>query len=103
MKRHEHRNACFRPLILSSIAALCCTFAGATVFAQTPPPFENVSPGVHPYLAQAQADIAQANQAILSAQHANGYALNGHAENARRLLDGASAELKAAARTANGR
>lgn len=83
-----------------SASATSLLTIGDNSFAQMPP--QNVAPGRHPYLAQAQYFIAQANQAILSAQQSHAYHLNGHAENARRLLDEANAEVKAAALTANG-
>jgi hypothetical protein len=84
------------------LAVSSAAFFAVTAIAQTPPPARNIAPGIHPYLAQAQYFVGRANESVLSAQKVNGYALNGHAENARRLLDEASAELKAAAMTANG-
>jgi hypothetical protein len=83
------------------LAAMSCACVTSAAIAQTPPPMRNVSPGRHPYIAQAQSYISQANRSIMAAQQANSFALNGHAENARRLLDQASAELKAAALTSN--
>ena len=97
----------FFPLRSRASACLVLVVGGTAFFAgmaiaQTPPPTRNIAPGIHPYLAQAQYFVGRANESVLSAQKVNGYALNGHAENARRLLDEASAELKAAAVTANG-
>jgi hypothetical protein len=102
MNKFETDFSRFRFSVCAMVAAMACTCFTETAIAQTPPPARNVAPGIHPYLAQAQYLIGQANRSILSAQQANAYSLNGHAENARRLLDEASAELKAAALTANG-
>jgi hypothetical protein len=96
----------FRLKSLSPALVLIASTSGAflttAAMAQTPPPAQNVSPTIHPYLAQAQRFIAQANASIVAAQQAHGFALNGHADQAKRLLDQASAELKAAAITSNG-
>lgn len=74
-------------------------FGATTAFAQTA---MNVSPQRHPNLAGAQAHIREASNLISQAQSANHDQLGGHAANAKRLLDQAADELKAAALTANG-
>jgi hypothetical protein len=64
-------------------------------------PAENISPKVHPNLAQAQRLIAQANEYIARAQKANRGDMQDHAEKARQLLAQADRELKAAAEADN--
>jgi hypothetical protein len=102
MKTYKVNSSIVSASLSIIFTAMSCSCFSTTAMAQMPPPAQNVAPGVHPDIARAQYFIGQANQSILSAQNAHGYNLNGHAENARRLLDQASAELKAAALTANG-
>ncbi len=78
---------------LISVATAAC--------AQVPPPVQNINPHHHPNLAAAQQHIGEAYNFISAAQRANQNQLGGHADRAKQLLDQASAELKAAALTAN--
>ncbi|APD38676.1 hypothetical protein [Burkholderia pseudomallei] len=86
--------------LMAPLLATCLMLA-TVAHAQTPPPLQDVNPNRHPNIAAAQASIRQAYDAISAAQGANHDRLGGHAERAKRLLDEASAELKAAALTAN--
>jgi len=78
------------------VAALFC---GVVIFAQEP--VQNVDPGRHPNLAEAQHLIFQANQRLIAAQRDNHDDMHGHAEKARDLLVRASEEIKAGAEAAN--
>ncbi|MDN7676726.1 hypothetical protein QZM22_30680 [Burkholderia oklahomensis] len=81
------------------ILAATSLLVGASVaFSQTA---MNIDPNYHRNLANAQAQIRQAYNFISQAQLANHDQLSGHAENAKRLLQQAADELKAAALTAN--
>lgn len=73
-------------------------FCGVTV-AQAP--VIDISPKVHPNLAEAQRLVVQANRYIEKAQKANRGDMQGHAEKARQLLAQANQELKAAAEASN--
>lgn len=64
-------------------------------------PVQNIDPNRHPNLAAAQHFIAQANDAIKTAQKSNNYDMHGHAQKARELLARAADELKSAALDAN--
>jgi signal transduction histidine kinase len=64
-------------------------------------PEVDISPKVHPNLAEAQRLIVQANLYIERAQKANRGDMQDHAEKARQLLAQANHELKAAAAAAN--
>jgi hypothetical protein len=64
-------------------------------------PAEDISPGRHPNLAEAQRLIRRAYEKIDAAQRANEWDMHGHAQKAKELLDTASAELKMAAEAAN--
>lgn len=64
-------------------------------------PVQNIDPHRHPNMAAAQGFIAQANDAIRTAQHDNRYDMHGHAKKARQLLADAANELKWAAEDAN--
>jgi hypothetical protein len=64
-------------------------------------PAEDISPGRHPNLAEAQRLIRRAYEKIVDAQGANEWDMHGHAQKAKDLLDRASAELKIAAEAAN--
>jgi hypothetical protein len=77
-------------------AALLCGGAG---FAQRP--VENIDPNRHPNLAAAQRMAEQAHQRIVAAQQANEWDVEGHAQNAKELLDQVNRELKQAAEAAN--
>jgi len=64
-------------------------------------PVEDIDPGRHPNLAEAQRLVVQANHAIAEAQKDNRYDMRGHAERARHLLVQVNNELKLAAEAAN--
>ncbi len=64
-------------------------------------PVVDISPKVHPNLAEAQRLIVQANDYIARAQKDNRGDMRDHAEKARALLAQANQELKAAAEAAN--
>jgi hypothetical protein len=64
-------------------------------------PVQNIDPHRHPNLAAAQHLIAEANNAIRTAQKDNRYDMHGHAQKARDLLAHAADELKSAAEDAN--
>ncbi len=72
---------------------------GTAALAQRPK--ENISGGRHPNLAAAQRLSEQAWQRVVAAQEANEWDMQGHAQNAKRLLDEANRELKLAAEAAN--
>ncbi len=84
-----------RALTAVLIALLFC---GVTLAQE---PAVDISPKVHPNLAQAQHLVAQANEYIERAQKANHNDMGGHAERARQFLAQANHELKAAAEAAN--
>ncbi|WJF90053.1 hypothetical protein QS306_13285 [Paraburkholderia bonniea] len=84
-------------------ALLPIVYFAAGVAGAVAQPAADVSYSRHPELASAQASIRQAFVQIERAQSANRDRLGDHAENAKRLLDQASWELKAAAEYANGR
>jgi len=64
-------------------------------------PVQNIDPNRHPNLAAAQHFIAEANNAVRTAQKDNRYDMHGHAQKARDLLAHAADELKSAAEDAN--
>jgi F0F1-type ATP synthase membrane subunit b/b' len=72
---------------------------GSVAIAQRPR--ENVSRARHPNIAAAQRLCEQAWQRIVTAQQANEFDMQGHAQKAKELLDQANRELKLAAETAN--
>ena len=84
-----------RALTAVLIALLFC---GVTLAQE---PKVDISPKVHPNLAQAQHLVAQANEYIERAQKANHNDMRGHASKARQLLFQANQELKEAADAAN--
>ncbi|WP_153101316.1 hypothetical protein [Paraburkholderia hayleyella] len=84
-------------------ALLPIVYLTAGIASASAQPVEDVSYARHPELAAAQASIRQAFGQISRAQEANYNRLGDHADRAKRLLDEASAELKAAAEYANGR
>jgi hypothetical protein len=88
--------------ILASMLGIALLF-GSAGYAQKPmrAPSENINPKTHPNLAAAQRLCFQAFEKISAGQQANEWDLDGHAAKAKDLLDQASTELKAAARTAN--
>ena len=71
-----------------------------SLFAQERP-IDNISPQVHPHLAKAQRLCNQAYNALVEAQGANDFDMEGHAAKAKELLAEASRQMKAAALAAN--
>jgi len=78
---------------------LMAILLGGATLAQEP--VLDISPKVHPNLAEAQHHVVEANRAIATAQKANKYDMKGHAEKARDLLVQVNNELKLAAEAAN--
>jgi hypothetical protein len=74
-------------------------FAGSAVFAQEP--VLNVSPKHHPNLAAAQELCRKAYDRIEKAERAAEWDSEGHAQNAKELLDKVNTELKLAAKAVN--
>ena len=72
---------------------------GGALFAAGP--VQNVSPGRHPNLAEAQRLSHQAFEKIIAAQKANEWDMQGHAQKAKNLLDEVNKELKLSAEAAN--
>lgn len=64
-------------------------------------PKENVSPAKHPNLAAAQQLSQQAYEKIIAAQQANEWDMQGHAQQAKNLLERVNNQLKMAAQAAN--
>ena len=64
-------------------------------------PKQTVSASKHPNLAAAQKFCQQAYDKCVAAQAANEFDMQGHAQNAKNLLDQANTALKAAAGAAN--
>ena len=88
----------FLTAVLGSIMIL-----GGLAAAQTKEPVKNVSAKAHPHLARAQAASQNAYNAIVEAQKANEFDLQGHAQKAKELLDQVNKELKLAAEASNAR
>ena len=82
------------PILISAL------FAAGALAAQDKPA-RNISGRKHPNLAAAQMHCQMAFDKITAAQAANEFDMGGHAAKAKELLEQASAELKAAAETAN--
>lgn len=78
-----------------SLALIC----GGVAVAQMPR--DNVNPHKHPNLAAAQRLSQQAWEKVTAAQQANEWDMDGHAANAKELLDQVNRELKMAAEAAN--
>jgi F0F1-type ATP synthase membrane subunit b/b' len=74
--------------------------AGTSAFAAKRP-MRNVNPKRHPNIAAAQRACQNAYNKVVAAQKANEFDMNGHAQNAKDLLDKANTELKQAAEAAN--
>jgi hypothetical protein len=72
---------------------------GGLALAQRPK--DNVSARRHPNIAAAQRLVTQAWEKVGAAQRANEFDMQGHAQNAKDLLDQANNELKLAAEAAN--
>jgi len=84
---------------LVSRALLTAALFSIVTLAQEP--VEDIDPGRHPNLAEAQRLVVQANRAVAEAQKDNRYDMRGHAERARNLLVQVNNELKLAAEAAN--
>jgi F0F1-type ATP synthase membrane subunit b/b' len=87
-----------RNVLIAFVLVLVLLCAGI-VFAQKP--VKNVSAARHPNIAAAQRLAAQAYERIVTAQKANEWDMEGHAQKAKDLLDQANQELKQAAEAAN--
>ena len=72
---------------------------GGIALAQKPK--ENVSAAKHPNLAAAQQLSQQAYEKIVAAQQANEWDMQGHAQQAKNLLEKVNNQLKMAAQAAN--
>jgi len=81
--------------MLLCVILLC----GGIAIAQKPA--QNVNPHRHPNLAAAQRLSAQAYEKINAAQQANEWDMQGHAKQAKELLEQANQQLKLAAEAAN--
>jgi hypothetical protein len=81
-------------LALSALALL----AGGVARAE---PVQNISPALHPNLADAQRLSREAFDRISAAQAANHFDMEGHAARAKALLEQVNLELKLAAEAAN--
>jgi hypothetical protein len=88
------RNLAF-PAMLAAMLMCVATVAQEPVI--------DISPQIHPNLAEAQRRVVEANHFIQLAQKDNRYDMHGHAERARQLLVDVNNELKAAAESANRR
>lgn len=88
-----------RNSILSVIAAALLLCSVSAVYAEEP--VLNVNPRRHPDIAAAQKLSQQAHAKITRAQRANRYDMEGHAQNAKELLEQVNDELKLAAQAAN--
>lgn len=84
------------PAVLGSLLVL-----GGVAVAQLPK--ENVSAKRHPNLAAAQRMSQNAYEKIVMAQHANEWDLQGHAQQAKNLLEQVNQQLKLAAEASNQR
>ena len=82
-------------------AVALALFVGGAAVAQQKGPKQNVSAARHPNIAAAQRLTAEAFEKITAAQQANEWDMAGHAAKAKKLLDEANNELKAAALAAN--
>ncbi|MDN7676727.1 hypothetical protein QZM22_30685 [Burkholderia oklahomensis] len=88
-----------RAMILAGLVpnlVTACTTTGSV-----PPSTVDIGARRHPLLATTQQHIRNAWDLTVRAQGVNNDQLGGHAENAKRLLDQAAEELKAAALAAN--
>jgi hypothetical protein len=88
-----------RTRVLVSGTLVAVLFGGGVVLAQRPK--DNVSGKRHPNLAAAQRLSTQAYERISSAQKANEWDMQGHAQKAKELLEQVNNELKEAAEAAN--
>ena len=81
-------------LLINTILSTALFCSGVTM-AQDP--LQNIDKARHPYLAEAQRLVAEANKNVITAQQGNKYNMQGHAQKARDLLVQVNAELKLAA------
>ena len=88
-----------RTSVLLSLLVLVLLGAGS-LFAQEKP-VDNINPQKHPHLAKAQRLCDQAFNALVEAQGANDFDMEGHAAKAKELLAEASRQMKQAALAAN--
>jgi hypothetical protein len=85
--------------IFSTVILGALLLSASAVYAEQP--VLNVSQRLHPNIAAAQKLSRQAYDKISRAQKANQYDMEGHAQNAKGLLEQANNELKLAADAAN--
>jgi hypothetical protein len=82
-----------------AVVASAVLVLGTALLAQAPK--ENISGARHPNLRRAQNLSHQAFEAVLAAQKANEWDMQGHAQKAKELLDQVNNELRQAATAAN--
>jgi hypothetical protein len=85
--------------VILSLVVGALIMTGSTAFAEEPA--VNVNPKLHPRLAEAQRLCRKAYNEIEEAQRAKEWDSEGHAQNAKELLDKVNNELKLAAKTVN--
>jgi hypothetical protein len=88
-----------RPLLKALSLTIVLAAPVGLALAKDPP--KNVSIAKHPNLAAAQKLVAQALEKLETAQKANEYDMDGHAQKVRELLQTANDEIKLAAEAAN--
>jgi hypothetical protein len=86
--------------IVGAILGAALVIGGIAV-AQQKPPKENVSAAKHPNIAAAQKLSQEAYEKIVEAQKANEWDMQGHAQQAKNLLEKVNNQLKLAAEAAN--
>ena len=89
-----------RKVSVLHLVLILAAFGVGVLFAQQRPA-DNVSPQLHPHLAKAQRICNQAYDALVEAQGANDFDMEGHAAKAKQLLVEASHQIKEAALAAN--
>lgn len=77
--------------------------AGLTLFVAGLAAGQGVNPRRNPNIFEAQRYCKMAYDKVVAAQQANSYDMQGHADNAKKLLEQASGELQAAAAIADRR
>ena len=88
-----------RPLLKALSLTIVLAAPVGLALAKDPP--KKVSIAKHPNLAAAQKLVAQALEKLETAQKANEYDMDGHAQKVRELLQTANDEIKLAAEAAN--
>ena len=88
-----------RSSVLRFALVVVLVFVGA-LFAQQRPA-DDISPKLHPHMAEAQKLCNKAYDEMVEAQGANDFDMEGHAAKAKQLLVEASHQMKAAALAAN--